>query len=425
MSKRVSHLPPTHDDEPDESGGAEESGDGHSPRADLGFAKPASSRRSLLVGFVAGALTASLGFFVLQSIKGQHQKTSPPTPFRLTKTDIVLSEGTPQPIPFETGEVTIGEPLPLPPITARIAAVESRTAPSYAPMEGRLDHVAVKLGDHVEAGAKLALIRSGDMATLLRELRASAALAQTKKALAERMQVLVEARGASANDLLVAKNDLRDAELQAQTADSRLKSMSIAPDADNRYWLLAPRSGTVIQVDSATGQQVGPGKDRPVVTLADLEEVLVLADVAQPDIGNLHVGDPVDIRIPGDNDSLGQGQVENISAVVDMDRQTIPIRIRAKNPSGRLRPNSFVEAHFGKSPTKAPSVLRVPSASIVSDGLDSVVFVQTAPGHFKRSEVTTGRQRGGQTEVRAGLRVGDRIVVRGALLLLNALDMED
>ena len=50
------------------------------------------------------------GIFVLQSIKGQHQKTSPPTPFRLTKTDIVLSEGTPQPIPFETGEVTIGEP---------------------------------------------------------------------------------------------------------------------------------------------------------------------------------------------------------------------------------------------------------------------------------------------------------------------------
>lgn len=424
MSKRVSHRPPSHDDEQEEQTSAETSGDTEARLPADPFAQ-AGSRRGLLVGFVAGALTASLGFVVLQTVKGHPPRPSEPPAFRLTKTEVSLAEGTPQPIPFETGEVTLGEPLPLPPITARIVAVESRTAPSYAPMEGRLDHVAVKLGDHVEAGAKLALIRSGDMATLLRELRASAALAQTKKALAERMQVLVEARGASANDLLVAKNDLRDAELQAQTADSRLKSMSIAPDADNRYWLLAPRSGTVIQVDSATGQQVGPGKDRPVVTLADLEEVLVLADVAQPDIGNLHVGDPVDIRIPGDNDSLGQGQVENISAVVDMDRQTIPIRIRAKNSSGRLRPNAFVEAHFGKSPTKAPSMLRVPSASIVSDGLDSVVFVQTSPGHFKRTEVTIGRQRGGQTEIRAGLKVGDRIVVRGALLLLNALDMED
>lgn len=424
MSKRISHHPPSHEDEQAEQTDAKTSGDTNALLGPDSHSAP-GARKTLLVGFVAGALTASLGLFVFQSVKGHPPRPSEHPPFRLTKTEVTLAEGTPQPIPFETGEVLLGEPLSLPPITARIVAAESRTAPSYAPMEGRLDHVAVKLGDHVEAGAKLALIRSGDMATLLRELRASAALAQTKKALAERMQVLVEARGASANDLLVAKNDLRDAELQAQTADSRLKSMSIAPDADNRYWLLAPRAGTVIQVDSATGQQVGPGKDHPVVTLAALDEVLVLADVAQPDVANLHVGDPVDIRIPGDNDSLGQGLIENISAVVDMDRQTIPIRIRAKNEAGRLRPNAFVEAHFGKSPTKAPSMLRVPSASIVSDGFDSVVFVQTSPGHFKRTEVTIGRQRGGQTEIRAGLKVGDRIVVRGALLLLNALDMED
>lgn len=381
--------------------------------------------KRVVLGFVAGAITTALGFGTALWFKGGAHRNAEPAGFTVTKTDVLLKPGVPQPIPFETGEATLGDPLPMPPITARIAAVESRTAPSFAPMEGRIDHVAVKLGDHVEVGTKLALIRSGDMATLLRELRASAALSQTKKALAERMQVLVDARGASANDLLVAKNDLRDAELQAQTADSRLKSMSIAPDADNRYWLLAPRAGAVIQVDAAPGQQVGPGKERPVVTLADLEEVLVLADVAQSEVGSLHVGDPIDIRIPGDNDSLGSGQVENISQVVDMDRQTVPIRIRAKNPGGRLRPNAFVEAHFGKSPTGKPSVLRVPSQSIVSDGLDSVVFLQSAPGHFHRTEVTLGRQRGGVTEIRAGLKVGDRIVTRGAILLLNAIDMED
>ena len=79
----------------------------------------------------------------------------------LTKTDIVLSEGTPQPIPFETGEVTIGEPLPVADYCAHRRGRVAHCTNCYAPMEGRLDHVAVKLGDHVEAGAKLALIRSG------------------------------------------------------------------------------------------------------------------------------------------------------------------------------------------------------------------------------------------------------------------------
>mgnify|MGYP000688692490 CR=1 FL=1 len=45
---------------------------------------------------------------------------------------------------------------------------------------------------------------------MLRDLRASAALAQTKRALASGLQTLADARGASVNDRLIAKNDMRD-----------------------------------------------------------------------------------------------------------------------------------------------------------------------------------------------------------------------
>lgn len=384
----------------------------------------AGPRRALLVGLLVGSSGTALLFGAVLLVRGGARPSPRGPGFSVARPEVRLAEGVAQPLPFETAEVQAGAPLPLPPITARIAAVESRTAPSFAPLDGRIDHVVVSLGDQVAAGAHLAIIRSGDLATMLRELRASAALAQTKRALAERMKVLVSARGASTNDLLVAQNDLRDAELQARAADSRLKSLSIASAEDNRYWLLAPRSGTVIQIEAAPGQQVGPGKERPVVTLADLDEVLVLADVAQTDADSLRVGDPVDIRVPGDSDSLGSGQIENVSQVVDLDRQTVPIRIRAKNSEGRLRPNAFVEAHFSPGAGAPKSVLRVPTESVVSDGMESVVFVQTAPGRFRRTEVALGRQRGGLTEIRAGLRAGDRVVSRGALLLLNALDVE-
>ena len=70
-------------------------------------------------------------------------------------------------------------------------------------------------------------------------------------------------------------------------------------------------------------------------------------------------------------------------------------------------------------------MLRVPTDAVVSDGLQSVVFVQTAPGRFRRTEVTVGRQRDGVTEIRGGLTAGERVVSRGALLLLNALSVED
>ncbi|MBL9007195.1 MAG: efflux RND transporter periplasmic adaptor subunit [Myxococcales bacterium] len=355
----------------------------------------------------------------------QPSKTSSQAPaFSRTKQDVVLRQDVPQPIPFEIEAVQLGPALSLPPVTARIAALEANTAPAYAPLESRVDHVLVKLGETVAGGSRLALLRSGDLASMLRDLRSSSALAQTKRALATRMQVLVEARGASSNDLLVARNDLRDAELQARTAESRLKSLSIEPAGDNLYWLLAGRAGVVTQIEATPGQQVGPGRDRPVATLADLDTVLVLADVPQQDAGVLHIGDPVELRILGDNDRIGSGAIDNISQVVDPDRQTIPIRIRADNRERRLRPNAFVEAHFGASASAPRTMLLVPTEAVVSDGLESVVFVQGEPGRFRRTEVTVGRQRGKLTEIRAGLKSGDRIVTRGALLLLNSLDVE-
>jgi cobalt-zinc-cadmium efflux system membrane fusion protein len=66
----------------------------------------------------------------------------------------------------------------------------------------------------------------------------------------------------------------------------------------------------------------------------------------------------------------------------------------------------------------------VPAEAVVSDGLTAVVFVESEPGVFRRREVTAGRRTAGKVELLSGVRPGERVVVRGALLLLNALDLE-
>lgn len=388
-------------------------------------ALPAASgpRAPILAGLCGFAVALGVGWLLWG--RSHPSGGSSPEAFIAKKPDVLLNPSVPQLIPFETAAAKPAPPLPLPPITARIVTIEANTAPAYAPLEGRIDHVAVKLGEIVPAGAHLALVRSAELASMLRDLRSSSALAETKRALASRMQLLTEARGASENDLLVARNDLREAQLQASTANARLMSLSIALAGDNQYWLLAPRGGVVTQIDGRPGQHIGPNRDQPVVTLANLDEVLVLADVPQRSASSLHIGDPVDIRIPGDNDSIGSGTINNIAQVVDPERQTVPIRVLALNPDHRLRPNAFVEAHISSRPDSTPPVLQVPTQAVVSDGLESVVFVEVAPGHFRRTEVTVGRQSARTTEIRAGIKSGDKVVTRGALLLLNALDVEE
>jgi membrane fusion protein, heavy metal efflux system len=346
----------------------------------------------------------------------------PPAAFAI-EGDAVRLKPKAVPMSFDTARAELGPPLARNPVTARVATVESRTAPSFAPLDGRVAQLAVHVGDHVKQGDKLVLVRSGDLASMQRDLHAAQLSIRTKQALADRLRILVDARAASQNDLLVAQSELSEANLTASAAGAKLQSLSVSQEGETGYWVLATRSGTVVQLDAAPGKQVGPDKDKPIATVADLDEVLVVGDVPQKEAGSVTVGMEVLIAEPGvAAQEPMHGRVEVVSDVLDSERQTVPIRIKVVNVGHKLRPNEFVEASF--APPAADGVLKVQTEAVVSDGAQSVVFVEVNPGMLRRRPVKLGRQNRSQTEILGGLVEGERVVVRGALLLLNAVDVK-
>jgi membrane fusion protein, heavy metal efflux system len=380
----------------------------------------AGTWRGPLVGAVVGVLVSAIGFGVLWS-KTKHHAEAPAPTFRIEKDSVKLVSGS-VPMRFETAIVVSGPPLQRAPVTARVQTVEALTAPSFAPLDGRVVEVPVKIGDRVKEGDHLMMVASGDLATLVKERNAARLTISTKEALAQRLQLLVESRAASQNDLMVAQSELNEAKLAAAAADAKLRSLTVTQAGESTYWILATRTGTVVQLDAIRGKQVGPDKDKPVATVADLDEVLVVSDVPQRDAASLALGSSVAVTQPGSGQEPINGVIELVSDVLDAERQTVPIRVRVKNPHHILRPNQFVEATFG--PTNADRVLVVPSEAVVTDGAKSVVFVQLSPGVLKRREVKLGRQTKDRAEIVSGLAEGDHVVVKGALLLLNAIDSE-
>jgi len=371
-------------------------------------------------GVLALILLASLGAWGASCSK--HDMPASKPPFSATADAVTLHQGAPTPLKFVTAEVTDGDPLPLPPVTARVATVETMTAPSMAPLSGRVVSVNVRLGDRVKEGDRLIEVRTADLPTLQHDLRAAELSIRTKKAIVDRLKGLVEARAASQNELTVAQSELDEAKLAASAASEKIKSLSIKQADATSYWVLANRSGVVVQLDAAPGKQVGPEGDKPIATVADLGEVLVLADVSQKDAATLEAGAPVEIRFPDGVDTRVKGSIETVSDVVDPDKQTVPVRVRVNNEKKILRPNAFVNVVF--SPKPEQKIAGVPAAAVVSDGAESVVFVETEPGSFKRRRVELGRRSKERAEITSGLRAGERVVTSNALLLLNALDVE-
>ena len=58
-----------------------------------------------------------------------------------------------------------------------------------------------------------------------------------------------------------------------------------------------------------------------------------------------------------------------------------------------------------------------PTAVLIKDGSRRLVYVQTDSGRFEPRPVRTGGTRDGRVTILEGLKAGERVVVRGALLL--------
>ena len=378
------------------------------------------ARPSLLLGGGSVALVALV--FASWLLLRQHETTSESVRRIIVRGNTLqIPDQAPQWRYVELATAAEAPPLPPPPVPGRVSFDEKRTASLSAPLSGRVERVLVRVGDRVQEGDRLFNVRSAAWADLEREMASARANVEVKRRIAARARELVEIRAAPEKDALAAEADLHEAELAARASAAKRSSLRIAPEGDNLFWVVAPRSGTIVDLDVVASQEVQPSGDHPLVRISELSEVLVLADVQESDAYDLRVGGAVTIRTRAGSVTR-PGTIERISEVVDPKRRTVEVRIRAANEDRALRPNAFVDVELQSDPSQKR--VRVPAEAVVTDGQSSVVFVSRGEGKLERVTVTPGRQSSGEVELRAGLEPGSRYVSKGAILLLNQLELE-
>ena len=318
---------------------------------------------------------------------------------------------------------------------AHIIADPNRTARVLPPVQGRVTAVLVRLGDRVEQGQPLVTLESPDadaaVATFLQaqagERQARATLQKAETDLA-RASDLYQVKAVAEKDLLTAQNDaaqarlgLEGAEAARQQASRKLELLGLKPDTFRQAALVrAPISGKVLEVNVAPGEYRGAVATHsdtttpPLLTIADLGTVWVQADVPEPLLRLVHVGQPVTITLVSFPDEVFGGTVSRIGDVLDPQTRTLKVTVTLPNPAGRFRPEMFGSI---RQPGPRRSLPVLPADAVVLEYGRPVVFVERAPGQFERRPVTTGARAESLVAITRGVQAGERIVVDGAVLL--------
>jgi RND family efflux transporter MFP subunit len=304
-------------------------------------------------------------------------------------------------------------------IPARVVFDESRTSRVGAPLGGRVTAVLSELGAPVKLGAPLFTVTSADLADL-RSQRAKAAVelrtAQTNLA---RVQALVDAKSLPAKELVAARQDMLEAQLAVKTVEQKLASLKVIGGGDASFTLTAPRDGVIVEKSVAVGQQVAP-ENGALIAIADLSDVWIVADLLEDAAAPVAVGTKAQVSLDGVDAPL-EGKVEQVSAIVDPDRHTIPVRVKLANPGGVLRPNAYARIRFFDERVAPVSV---PASAVISDGDTAYVYVR-CPDRLVRRNVVASTPSGGSVVIYDRLTAGELVVSKGAALLDNQVPVED
>jgi cobalt-zinc-cadmium efflux system membrane fusion protein len=379
------------------------------------------------------ALLLSMAIGQMSCGSKQEDAPKPPPPAATSSADlgiIELPDGSPALMHLQTDRVAL-RPIrtAFKAQAGKILANENRLAHLSARVPGRIVAVFANLGDRVNEGDRLLLLDSPAFGEAQLEYRkARTTLSVMEKAL-ERANALLDRGAIGVGEQQRREADYENARADLHEAEEKLHLLGMTereiqrlaaktlPHAEvARVSLRAPFTGEVIERNATIGEVIDPNKT--LFTVADLSTVWVRADFPEQQAGRLKTGLTIEVRVSAYPDTMFQGPITYVGAVIDPTTRTVTARAEVSNPEGRLRPEMFAEVTVA---TGEQAVLSVPRTAVQQIGSRTVAFVVRGPHRFESREVTLGQASSEYIQVVAGLTSGDEVVTQGSYALKSEL----
>jgi membrane fusion protein, multidrug efflux system len=230
----------------------------------------------------------------------------------------------------------------------------------------------------------------------------------------KRITSLAERNAASQSRLDEAETELRQARARLEAAEAQ---RGLADRAMRDASVAAPFAGLLARRYVSVGDFVNAGE--PLFDLVALDPIEVEFHLAERDSGRVSLGDKVEVHVAPFPNETFLATVHVVSPRIDPATRTLRVKARLDNSAGRLRPGLFARADLGVA--ERSNVPMLPEEAVLQRSDGAVVFVLRDDGRVERRGIQTGIIRDSRVEAVSGLRVGERVVVRGQSRLVDGL----
>lgn len=295
----------------------------------------------------------------------------------------------------------------------------SRILPYLA---GAVSKIFVKVGDKVKKGDTLVSITSPDVT----DTHSSYLSTLTQSKQAERIynlnKQLFEIGAITKNDLLNSESNYKQLNAIADGLKNKLSIYGFSADNDAAVGLKqnrmdtviikAPMNGYIADIHTHTGDKVDAST--PLMTMADPNNIMIVANIYDTDIQKVKRGSNVTFYVDTFHDIAFKGIVTYVSDVSDIDLKTVKTYIRIMDKKNLFKHNMFLQL---KIEGDKRQLSLIPQSAMVYKEGKFYVYLLDKDGKNNLKEIKPVKEVPGRLMAVDGVAQGEEII-------LTAIELE-
>ncbi|MEI8075826.1 MAG: efflux RND transporter periplasmic adaptor subunit [Bacteroidota bacterium] len=339
-------------------------------------------------------------------------------PVEVKEQKVCISDSMQKMISLDTAKISnINDELSL---SGEVSFDENKVVKVYPFSSGQIVEVKVTIGDKVEKGQTLAILRSADIAGNYSDLKSSGSDMAIAKREYDNTKSLYEKGISSERELTISKENLQKAISSNEKINDLIKINGGGhTQANGSFVITSPTSGYVVEKNINTGGYIRNDNNNSLFTISNLNNVWVWANVFEADILKVKEGYDAQITTLAYPGKVFHAKIDKVSEVLDPQNKVMRVRMNVPNDNLQLKPEMFTNVIITNK--EAARAVSIPSEAVLFDNSKKFVVIYHDKCNLDIREVEVLKSVGTTTYIKSGLESGDVVISKNQILLYRAL----
>jgi membrane fusion protein, multidrug efflux system len=261
---------------------------------------------------------------------------------------------------------------------------------------GKIVQMNIQEGKNVSKGQLLIKLNDADLQAQLKKLYAQMKLTEQSE---QRLKKLLDIKGISQDEYDVIINQMNNIQADVEFTKAQI----------DKTELKAPLSGMIGLRSVSYGSYINAQSQ--IATIQAINPIKIDFMIPEKYVNAVRIGDDISFSTEGSKEKFS-GKVYATENQIDPVSRTLKLRATAPNPSGKLKPGSFVKVDF--SLKEIDNAILVPTEAIIPILKGQQVFV-SREGVAIPVVIEVGVRTDAKIQVLGGVQVGDTVITSGLM----------